>query len=191
VSTRTPRQAVDLSSYPDLVVIYLGMRAQSLRGVRTLLGFGPKIAQSVAAQPDGLLLHENIIFSLAPPHFGMRQYWRDLESLERWARALPHQAWWRDFVRDPGGTGFWHELYFKRGNMEAIYQNMERPTGLLTFAPSVPARGSMFTARRRLGFGGDAAEPPVYTEQELYGGVSAPEQPIAPSDGPRAGAPRS
>gem|GEM_PF-5649769 len=33
------------------------------RGIKTLLGFGPKIASSVVAQPEGLLLHENIVYS--------------------------------------------------------------------------------------------------------------------------------
>src|SRR5579862_9388554 len=41
------RQTVDLSQYPDLVVIYLGMRVNKLRGVKTLFGFGPKISGSV------------------------------------------------------------------------------------------------------------------------------------------------
>jgi hypothetical protein len=183
MSTRVHRQTVDLSAYPNLAVIYLGMRAQSLRGIRTLLGFGPKIAKSVAAKPDGLLLHENIIYSLKPLHLGMRQYWRDLESLEQWARALPHQAWWRDFVQNPGGTGFWHELYFKQGGMEAIYSDMKPAPGLALFAPVIPARATMFSARQRLGLESDAASPGPYTEQELYPGVTLPEVlPLAPRD---------
>ena len=55
------RQTVDLSGYPDLVVIYLGMRVNALTGLKTLAGFGPQIAGSVAAKPDGLLLHESLI----------------------------------------------------------------------------------------------------------------------------------
>jgi hypothetical protein len=51
------RQTVDLSAYPDLVVVYLGMTVNMLTGIKTLLGFGPKIQGSVAARPDGLLLH--------------------------------------------------------------------------------------------------------------------------------------
>jgi hypothetical protein len=47
------------------------------------MSFGPKIRKSVEAQPDGLLLHENLLFSLFPPPAGMRQYWRDFGSLER------------------------------------------------------------------------------------------------------------
>src|SRR5258708_11084243 len=96
------RQTVDLSGYPDLIVIYLGMRARSLRGVGRLAKLGPQITRSVKDQPDGLLLHESLVFSLVPPHLGMRQYWRDFDALERWTRELPHQAWWREFLADSG-----------------------------------------------------------------------------------------
>jgi hypothetical protein len=71
------RQTVDLSEYPDLVVIYLGMRVRRPRGMLRLLGWGPKIQNSWNERPDGLLLHEDLIWSLLPPHLGMRQYWRD------------------------------------------------------------------------------------------------------------------
>jgi len=114
MAIRTERLTVDLSGFPDLVVILLGMRANSLRGVKTLLSFGPKIRAAVNAKPDGLLLHENLIYSLFPPHLGMRQYWRDFDSLEAWTRELPHREWWRNFLDDPGGTTFWHEAYFRR-----------------------------------------------------------------------------
>lgn len=40
------RKTVDLSSYPDLVVIYLGMRVNAIAGLKTLFGFGPKIGRS-------------------------------------------------------------------------------------------------------------------------------------------------
>src|ERR671913_2402908 len=102
MALNTDRRTVDLSAFPDLVVIYLGMRVNELRGLRTLLRFGPKISKSVGEQPDGLLLHENMIFSLVPPHGGMRQYWRDFESLERGGGALPPKEGGGGFV---GGTG--------------------------------------------------------------------------------------
>ena len=170
MKSRVERRTVDLSSYPDLVVIYLGMRVNTLTGLKTLLGFGPRIAKSVEARPDGLLLHENFLFSLLPPHVGMRQYWRDFRSLEVWARSEPHRQWWRDFLRDTGGTGFWHETYFMRGGVEAIYDGMRSPVGLLTFAPAVEARGPMFSARQRLGGGGRDGDAPVVEEVEFYDG---------------------
>lgn len=158
MASKVSRETVDLTGYPNLVVIYLGMRVNSPRGLATLLGFGPKIKASVDAKPDGLLLHENFVFSLFPPHFGMRQYWRDFESLETWSRSMPHQSWWQNFVRDSGGTGFWHETYFLRGGMEAIYDDMPVPSGLAKFAPKKPALGAMFSARKRARLGG---EPPL------------------------------
>ena len=105
MKAKVDRRTVDLSGYPELVVIYLGMRVNTLAGLKTLMGFGPRIAESVQAQPDGLLLHENLLFSLFPMHAGMRQYWRDFESLESWARSQPHREWWQTFLRDSTGQG--------------------------------------------------------------------------------------
>jgi hypothetical protein len=161
------RLTVDLSEYPDLVVIYLGMRVNALRGLKTVMKLGPQIRDGAAAQPDGLLLHEDVFYSLR--HIGMREYWRDFESLERWTRSEPHKLWWRDFLRDSGGTGFWHETYFMRGGMEAIYDDLPKRIGLAAFAPTETARGAMFGARRRAKRDEHAAPEPVFNETELYG----------------------
>jgi hypothetical protein len=168
MATNVHRRTVDLSGFPDLVVIYLGMRVNRVAGVKTLFGFGPQISKSAAARPDGLLRHENIMYSLFPMHIGMRQYWRDMDSLLRWTRSEPHRIWWRDFLRDSGGTGFWHETYTRRGGMEAIYDDVAVPIGMMAFAPVVPARGAMFGATHRAG--APAVADPVLTEQDLYDG---------------------
>ncbi|HEY6379708.1 MAG TPA: phenylacetaldoxime dehydratase family protein [Candidatus Dormibacteraeota bacterium] len=170
----TNRQTVDLSGHPDLIVIYLGMRVNRWRGLPTMLGFGPRIGASVEASPDGLLLHENLIFSLFPPHAGMRQYWRDFDSLERWSRSEPHRIWWQQFVRDTGGTGFWHELYSVRGGFEAVYDNVEKPVGMLRFAPAMRARGAVLSARRRLRRGGQEAPGAVVPDDAEEVGSAAP-----------------
>jgi hypothetical protein len=187
MQTPVNRRTVDLSQFPDLVVVYLGMRVNRLTGLKTLLGFGPQISKSVAAQPDGLLLHENFIFSVFPMHAGMRQYWRDMESLLSWTRSEPHRAWWKNFLRDSGGTGFWHETYLRQGGMEAIYDDIVEPIGFMRFAPLQPARGSMFSAVHRASrtqaaeaLDGEpivsqpvVSEPivsePVVSEKDLYG----------------------
>ena len=164
--TPVKRLTVDLSAYPDLAVVYLGMRVNRISGVKTVFGFGPKISSSVAAQPDGLLCHENFVFSFFPMHVGMRQYWRDMASLLAWTRSEPHRLWWKTFLRDAGGTGFWHETYTVRGGMEAIYDDITPKVGFMSFAPIVPARGSMFTASNRAARAGELE--PVITESELY-----------------------
>jgi hypothetical protein len=165
---RTERLTVDLDKYPDLVVIYLGMTAHNAEGAAALAALGPGIEAAVAAQPDGLLAHDNLGFSDNPPSGMFRQYWRDFESLEKWVRLSPHMDWWKDFLRDPKGTEFWHETYSLRGGIEAIYDNVQAPLGLLSFAPSHPARGPMFSARQRLARPGMPEAVEGAAEDELY-----------------------
>ncbi len=169
--TPVDRRAVDLAAFPNLVVIYLGMRVRTFAGIKTLLGLGPQIDKAGAARPEGLLHFENnIIFRLFPLHIGMRWYWKDFESMEQWTRSEPHRIWWQNFIRDSGGTGFWHEAYFMRGGMEGVYVDVNRPpVGFQAFARDVPMRGPMFSARQRLQVSGDTpAQPPGMTESDLY-----------------------
>jgi hypothetical protein len=170
MKTKVRRQTVDLSGYPDLVVIYLGMRVRTLRGIVTLLGLGPQIDKAGGSLPDGLLHFENnIIFSLVPLHLGMRWYWRDYESMERWTRSEPHRVWWQSYIRDSGGTGFWHETYRMNGGMEAVFVDMPKAIGLAAMSPAADARGAAYSARRRLGLaGGEPAPPDGMTEREIY-----------------------
>jgi hypothetical protein len=172
--TRT-RFTVDLSKYPDLVVIYLGMRVNALGGLLPALQFGPKIKMAVTENPAGLLRHEFLLFSLFPLHLGIRQYWRDFGSLERWARTGPHAGWWRQFVQKASGYGLWHETYFIRGGMEAIYGDVPPPLGLMGFAPIQPAAGSSFSARSRLKVAGEETAGVPISEPE-YPSRAVPPQ---------------
>jgi hypothetical protein len=149
------------------------MRVRTLRGMRTFLGLGPKIRRSALDRPDGLLHHDFFLWSLLPPHGGIRQYWHDLDSLERWTRSDPHREWWLNFMRDTGGTGFWHEAYFMRGGIDAIYDDVGSSPGLSAFAPVREARGRMFSSRARSGQAGEAAVP-VTSEAEIYGPEPVP-----------------
>jgi hypothetical protein len=173
--SKVERRTVDLSAYPGLVVIYLGMRVNTWTGLKTLLGIGPQITRAVEQKPDGLLLHENLIFSLFPPHLGMRQYWRDFDALEAWSRSTPHRTWWENFLRSSGGTGFWHEAYFMSGGMEAVYDDVPVRLGFAQFAPVVPARGAMFSARTRAKRPGTPL-PPVVAEAEHDGGARSSDR---------------
>jgi hypothetical protein len=167
MATKVNRRTVDLSQYPDLVVIVLGMRVNRMTGLKTVMGMGPRIERSVKAKPEGLLEHENFVFSLFPMHVGMRQYWRDLDSLMKWTRSDPHREWWKRFLKDSGGTGFWHETYMMRGGMEAIYDDVAEPVGFMKFAPVSVARGAMFGAAHRMA-AKEQQQEPVLSEAELY-----------------------
>ena len=171
MKTAVQRRTPDLSAYPDMVVIYLGMRINRLRGLKTLFGLGPQIQDPEKQRPEGLLhADNNILYSLFPLHVGMRWYWRDFDALERWARSDIHHRWWQDFIRDSGGTGFWHETYFMRGGMEAIYDDVPRHDfGLAAFAPLADARGSMFSARSRSRLQGSTVPlPEGLSERDIY-----------------------
>jgi hypothetical protein len=80
----------------------------------------------------------------------MVQYWRDFDSLDRFARDKdpPHLEPWRRFnraVRDSGEVGIWHETFRVRaGEYEAVYRNMP-VFGLAAAGAHVPA-----PSRRRL-----------------------------------------
>ncbi len=125
MKTKVDRSSVDLSAYPDLVVIYLGMKVRTFAGLKTLLGIGPQIRKDADEWPEGLLhVDQGILFSLFPLHVGMRWYWRDFESMEKWTRSSIHRDWWKTFLKDSGGTGFWHETYCMRGGIEAIYDDV-------------------------------------------------------------------
>jgi hypothetical protein len=155
------RQTVDLSEYPDLVVIHFGLRVRRRRGLSPLLRFGPQIQKSRCQPPDGLLLHEDLIWSLIPPYLGMRQYWRDLDSLNRWCRSEPHRLWWQQFLKEAGETGiFWHETHLRSGGIEAVYDDTN-PTGLSRVAPLIPARDAHSSSRRRAGQGDSLATHPL------------------------------
>ena len=46
-------------------------------------------------------------------------------------------------IRDRGGTGFWHETYFRGGQIESVYIDMPG-TGLAKLAPVTPAVARCF-----------------------------------------------
>ncbi|HEV2889371.1 MAG TPA: DUF4188 domain-containing protein [Frankiaceae bacterium] len=86
----------------------------------------------------------------------MVQYWRDFESLNRFARdgSMPHLGPWRKFnkaVRDSGDVGIYHETYQVRaGEYEAIYGNMP-VFGLAAASAHVPIAKRGQSAAGRLG----------------------------------------
>ncbi|UAK25941.1 monooxygenase family protein [Sphingomonas nostoxanthinifaciens] len=151
------RQSVDLSDYPDLVMIMLGFRTRGWRGLRALRRIGPGLNGISRERPEGLLAHEGMMFSLS--HFGFRQYWRDLDALEQFTRSEPHADWWRSVRELSAGAGFWHETYHARGGIEALYVAMPDPVGLQLFAPARQPEGPFMSARARIQ--GGAAQAPA------------------------------
>ncbi|MEV4127852.1 hypothetical protein [Nocardia sp. NPDC049707] len=69
------------------------------------------------------------------------------------------------------GTGLWHEAYFMRGGIDAMYDDMGAGSGLPRFAPVVDSRGPMFSTRGRV-YGEAAKAAPVVAESAYYRGES-------------------
>ena len=84
------------------------------------------------------------------------QYWRDFESLDRFARDkdLPHLEPWRRFdaaARNTAAVGVWHETFQVRaGDYEAIYANMPA-FGLARAGAHQPVGRKGDTAATRIG----------------------------------------
>ncbi|HKY81668.1 MAG TPA: DUF4188 domain-containing protein [Sphingobium sp.] len=149
------RETVDLSDYPDLVVIDLGFRISRFAAIPALLRIGKGLREIARTPPPGVLGSRRML--IAWNHLGIRQYWADQDSLLAFTRRQPHAGWWRDFLSDTqGGSGFWHEACFAAGGMESVYINMPERTGFASFAPVVAPVGPLMTARDRLAADRDA-----------------------------------
>jgi Domain of unknown function (DUF4188) len=96
----------------------------------------------VAARADGLLLHENLFYSLFPLHLGMRQICAILNRLNASHGQTPSRIVETVFA-EHRGTGFWHELYSVPGGFESIYVDVQRPIRFLCFAQTVTAKGPL------------------------------------------------
>ena len=139
------RRTVDLSAYPDLVVIYLGMRVNAFCRPEAPAGTGPanrRLRQSQARRPAAARRPSLLAVSRCTPACAstgaISNRWSAGPAPSRTANGGRH------FLRDSGGTGFWHETYALRGGIEAIYDDMPQPIGMMKFAPLQPARGSSF-----------------------------------------------
>ena len=114
----------------DFVVFLIGMRINKPLRVHKwwpILSAMPKMLRVLGQHPELGCLGFHLWFGPSPL---VLQYWRDFESLDRFARDkdLPHLEPWRQFnrrVRDDGDVGIWHETYrVKAGEYEGIYGNM-------------------------------------------------------------------
>jgi hypothetical protein len=78
----------------------------------------------------------------------------------------PHRQWWQSFLKDSGGTGFWHETYFRRGGIEAIDDDIPENIGHGVCARGPGSRSDVW---RSIEGRKTSAERPVLSEEVLYG----------------------
>lgn len=140
----------------DFVVFLIGMRVNRVRAVRSWLPVAramPPMMRLLGARPELGCLGQQSWFGRTTL---LVQYWRDFESLSRFARddSLPHLEPWRRFnraARSTDAVGFWHETFQVRaGRYEAVYVNMP-VFGFAAATRHVPVSGRGQTAGLRIG----------------------------------------
>lgn len=151
----------------DFVVFLIGMRFNKPWKIHRWLPVAmamPKMLRALDQHPElGCLGYRQWVGRTTV----MVQYWRDFDSLDRFARDrdLPHLEPWRRFnrrVRDSGDVGVWHETYKVRaGEHECVYANMPA-FGLAAATTHRPVRDRAQSAAARIGASPDdtpAIEP--------------------------------
>jgi hypothetical protein len=77
------------------------------------------------------------------------QYWRSYDDLDRWARQMPHMAWWRWLLENAGDDlSFYHEIYQVK-TAEAIYERGCRPVGAALIAGTSAVTAGEGQSRQR------------------------------------------
>jgi len=148
----------------DFVVFLIGMRINNPLKVHRwwpIFIAMPKMLRVLGQHPELGCLGFHLWIGRSPL---VLQYWRDFESLDRFARDkdLPHLEPWRQFnrrVSDSGDVGIWHETYrVQAGAYEAIYGNMP-VFGLAAASKHAPVAGKGQTAPIRIGASADDTPP--------------------------------
>jgi Domain of unknown function (DUF4188) len=139
----------------EFVVFLIGARLNRLRSANRMRRVGAqmsKMQRTLAQHPELGCLHTQNWFGRTSIAV---QYWRDFESVERFARDsdLPHLQPWREFnrlIREGGDIGVWHETFLvPAGSHESVYVNM--PLFGLAAAGRLESVNAASTAARRLG----------------------------------------
>jgi len=167
VKKKYTRISIDTDAYPELIFIELGMAPHNLLGFWTAMSTLSGIHRSTKS--EGLLAHNiGVIFKGLRPHFIIRQYWRSFADLERYARGDDtHKNWWREMLQDTKHTTIWHETYSIKGGIDAIYGTTGKQLatiGLSSFAPVIEAKGSAYSARKRMNANGEETISAPITE---------------------------
>jgi hypothetical protein len=150
-----------LWEHPDLCVAVFGVQFHTPKGQELYgaSGITEEMGPSLGAARDVGFLHQEQL--MGESSGVLLQYWRSYDDLDRWARTLPHMAWWRWLLENAGpDVSFYHEIYQVK-TAEAIYERGCRPVGAAVFAGTSPvAPGEGQSRQRQQRFADAAAAQP-------------------------------
>jgi hypothetical protein len=106
----------------------------------------PAQMEQALAQAEGLLA----VRMFAEGNGGLQlQYWRSHDDLARFARQMPHTAWWKWLMNNVGrGFSFYHEIY-QCQTAEAIFEVGTLPIGPARFCPTSAVVGGEGRSQER------------------------------------------
>ena len=139
-----------LWEHPDLCVAIFGVQFHTPEGQQLYgaSGIPEEMGSALEAAKSVGFLHQEML--MAEGSGVLLQYWRSYDELDRWARTLPHMAWWRWLLENAGDDlSFYHEIYQVK-TAEAIYERGCRLVGAARIATtSVVAPGEGRSRQRQ------------------------------------------
>jgi hypothetical protein len=118
-----------LWEHPDLCVAIFGVQFHTPKGQQLYgeAGIQEEMAPALEEAKNVGFLHQEPL--MGEGSRVLLQYWRTYDDLDRWARQMPHMAWWRWLLENAGDDlSFYHEIYQVK-TAEAIYERGCRPVG--------------------------------------------------------------
>jgi hypothetical protein len=148
-----------LWEHPDLCVAIFGVQFHTPKGQQLYgeSGITEEMIPALEKAKNVGFLHQERLMSEGSGV--LLQYWRSYDDLDRWARTLPHMAWWRWLIENAGDDlSFYHEIYQVK-TAEAIYEQGCRPVGAALIAgTSTVASGEGQSRQRQQRFADAAAK---------------------------------
>ena len=138
-----------LWEHPDLCVAIFGVQFHTPAGQERYgaSGIAEEMGPALEAAKGAGFLHQERL--LADGGAVLLQYWRSYDELDRWARTLPHMAWWRWLLENAGeDLSFYHEIYQVK-TAEAIYERGCRPVGAAKIATTSTVSAGEGQSRQR------------------------------------------
>lgn len=137
---------------PNLCVAIFGVQFHTPEGQQRYgeSGITEEMGPALEQAKDVGFLHQEML--MGEGSGVLLQYWRSYDDLDRWARQLPHMAWWRWLLDNAGADiSFYHEIYQVK-TAEAIFERGCRPVGaakIVTTSTVVPGEGQSRQRQQR------------------------------------------
>jgi hypothetical protein len=137
----------NLWEHPGLTIAIFGLQIHSPEGGALYMqsGIQDQLMESLG-QTEGLL---GVRYFEEGLNRNLLQYWRTHDDLARYARRMPHMAWWKWLLENAGkGLSFYHEIYQCK-TAEAIYETGFVPLGPATFCTNTPVEAGEGLSQER------------------------------------------